>query len=94
MQDGDTALFMACRFGFTAIVDILLHNGANVNTENSVNLNLKAILHSFGNYVAHTIQFGGTALHAASLGGYTDVAEMLLDFGASVDVPTEVYTVT
>lgn len=46
MQDGDTALFVACRFGFTAIVDILLHNGANVNTENSVNLNLKAISHS------------------------------------------------
>lgn len=37
MQDGDTALFMACRSGFTAIVDILLHNGANVNIENTVN---------------------------------------------------------
>lgn len=38
MQDGDTALFMACRSGFTAIVDILLHNGANINIENTVTL--------------------------------------------------------
>ena len=36
------------------------------------------------------IQFGGTALHAASLGGYTDIVERLIDFGASLDAPTEV----
>ena len=44
MQDGDTALFVACRSGLTAIVDILLHNGANVNAENSVNSNTIKVL--------------------------------------------------
>ena len=88
MQDGDTALFMACRSGFTAIVDILLHNGANVNIENTV-IKLK-VVELLVIKLLIIIQFGGTALHAASLGGYADIVERLIDFGASLDAPTEV----
>ena len=36
------------------------------------------------------MQFGGTPLHAVSLNGCADVAEMLVDCGAVVDLPTEV----
>ena len=38
-------------------------------------------------------QFGGIPLHAASVNGYTDVVEMLLDCGAVVDLPDEVYLI-
>lgn len=36
------------------------------------------------------MQSGGTPLHAVSLSGYADVAGMLVDYGAVIDLPTEV----
>ena len=91
VQDGDTGLFTACRQGYAVIVEMLLSNGAKVDFENSVRLiTIVGIITQLLCHMHNYTQFGGTPLHAVSLSGYADIAEMLVDYGAVVDLQTEV----
>ena len=55
MQDGDSALIIACRRGDNAIVQLLLNNNANVNLQALVCLH--ADFHSHGTYFCSTFLF-------------------------------------
>jgi hypothetical protein len=70
-QDGDTPLHAAAFRGDAAITRLLLVHGAKTNTTN---------------YLVSPKQFGKTALHYATEGGFVSVIQELLDAGASTGI--------
>ncbi len=94
LQDGATAVHWACVNEHDEIVRVLLAAKATFNTQTKVGLLYKHISHSmlftlFSSYV----QSGQTPLYSASFSGHQQCIELLIDAGASVDVPKEVSVV-
>jgi ankyrin repeat protein len=89
-----SALQVASFRGKKQIVSLLIANGADVNLapqKSGTTLEVTAV---HGNYEAVDIRHlhgepYGTALHAASLGGNTDIASLLIKHGANINAYTE-----
>ncbi len=68
-EDGATALFYAARYGHAEVVEFLAARGANLNVVASIEVGDRT--------------YDVTALGAAALGGYDDIARTLLKGGAA-----------
>mmetsp|Transcript_10325 Transcript_10325/g.19002 ORF Transcript_10325/g.19002 Transcript_10325/m.19002 type:complete len:771 (+) Transcript_10325:129-2441(+) len=97
-DDGDTALGLCCLNGFTECARLLIDHGANVNTQKS-NL-WSPLMHCCGKGRGHSeivkilLERGAnfellnddcnSALAICCMNGFSDIAKMLLDKGATV----------
>ena len=94
---GITALGLACSEGNKAIAELLILKGANVNSKDKVsewgrlNSSLNLYNHSFFDYgYQFPLQNGFTPLHRACRENHTDVVNLLLTYGAKIDVSAKV----
>lgn len=103
-KDGFFPLHLACFFGTTETVQLLLENDADVSVISGPPMNLRP-LHSaaaVGNSESCrlllerganpdlTQQGGWTPLHSAAMHGNPELAQLLLDHGASVELAADV----
>ncbi|KAJ5502866.1 hypothetical protein N7463_005740 [Penicillium fimorum] len=98
-----TDLLVACYFGITQVVKVVLDEGADVNIKDQWSLTSlqAASLGGFQQVVQILldngadvdVQFGeyGTSLQLASFGGHAKIVEMLLDQRANVNIQGERY---
>jgi ankyrin repeat domain-containing protein 17 len=100
-KDGCTALMFAALAGHVKVTGLLLENGAKINVESDSNKDspltfacwkghrkvVQFLLEHEAN-LEHRTKEGFTPLMFAALGGHTDVANLLLDRGAAVNVPS------
>jgi ankyrin repeat protein len=98
-KDGTTPLYWAAYYGHTAVAEMLLKSGPNLNVKINLfgytPLHLAAsnghtavveLLLKFGANVDEKDLYGNRPLHYAALNGHTAVAEMLLKSDSNVDV--------
>ena len=101
---GGTALHVAAIKGHADVIELLLTNGADINAESETGATPLVLAAENGKIEAlqfilqhkdKTVDIeakgagGGTALHAAAIGGHVDVIELLLTNGADINAESE-----
>ena len=82
---GNTALIKACQYGRVETARVLLDHGANVDHQNKVIPS--SIIYKTVYRVILYHKFGQSALWWASFVGETECVEVLVKYGAQVDLP-------
>ncbi len=92
LQNGWTAVYWASINGHDEVVRVLLAARATANTQNKVGFVVQTHFPLFTLFSSY-VQWGQTPLYTASFYGHQKCVELLIDAGASVDVPKEVSVV-
>ena len=91
MQTGDIndALIKASKEGCVEKVTVLLDLGADVNYQDEVKISIVHVHYQQMLFILTdlTLQYGQSALWYASKAGETECVEVLLKYGAQVDLP-------
>lgn len=95
----NTPLHLAVRFNFKDTAELLITKGANTEIENrlyltplmaSSNADMTNFLLDHGVNINYQNKRGRTALHKAVYGNINDIAELLINSGADVNIKTDV----
>ena len=96
MQGGWTALHLAISNDHLDIAQLLVQAGADIDIQTNVRTYLMFIYAVYRHVDTHIcyhigiLQDGETALHCASSNGHLDIAQLLVQAGANIDLKNKV----
>lgn len=92
LQNGGTALGFATYSGKIDVIQILLEHEAAVNVKDTVSYNKQRRFMTHKVLISMFLQCGCTPMHIVGETGNTEIAELLISYGAQIDLPNEVHT--
>ena len=88
---GCTALFCACWYGYVDIARLLLDHGAAIDCQNLVIVSVTDCFYGNSSKCARLhVQEGISPLYLTSHEGHFQLVQVLIEYGASVNITNEV----